>query len=80
MVFECEDKTSKIGALRPCLGGDQETVQITASNGWRAVITLDNVLGGAEGRRSLVVRSLSVILTLRPKFLNNRVRSYYVDL
>ena len=34
--------------------------------------------GGAGGRRSLVVRSLSVILTLQLKFLN-RVRSY-VDL
>ena len=34
--------------------------------------------GGAGGRRSLVIRGLSVILTLQPKFLN-RVRSY-VDL
>ena len=31
--------------------------------------------GGAGGRRSLVLRSLSVILTLQPKFLN-RVMSY----
>ena len=31
--------------------------------------------GGGEGRRLLVVRGLSVILTLQPKFLN-RVRSY----
>ena len=54
---------------------DQETVQIT-SNDWRAGITLDNFLGGrAGGRRSLVMRGLSVILTLKPKFLN-RVRSY----
>ena len=30
--------------------------------------------GGAGGRRSLVVRGLSVILTLQPKLLN-RVRS-----
>ena len=52
---------------------DQETVQIT-SNGWRAGISLDNFWEGAGGRRSLVVRSLSVILTLQPKFLN-RVRS-----
>ena len=35
--------------------------------------------GEAGGRRSLVIRGLSVILTLQPKFLNNRVRSY-VDL
>ena len=54
---------------------DQETVQIR-SNGWRAGITLDNFWGGAGGRsRSLVVRGLSVILTLQPKF-QNRVRSY----
>ena len=33
----------------------------------------------AGGRRSLVMRGLSVILTLQPKF-RNRVRSYYVDL
>ena len=46
---------------------DQETVQTTSNNGWRA-----------GGRRSLVVRGLSVILTLQPKFLN-RVRSH-VDL
>ena len=39
---------------------------------------LDNVLAGAGGRRSLVMRGLFVILTLQPKFLN-RVRSY-VDL
>ena len=45
---------------------DQEVVQIT-SNGWRA-----------GSRRSLVVRGLSVILTLQSKFLK-RVRSY-VDL
>ena len=45
------------------------------SNGWRAGITLDNVLGGrAGGRRSLVMRGLSVILTLQPKFLD-RVKS-----
>ena len=56
---------------------DQKTVQIT-SNGWSAGITLDNFWGGAGGRRSLVMRGLSVILTLLPKFLN-RVRSY-VDL
>ena len=56
---------------------DQETVQIT-SNGWRAGIILDNFLGRVGGRRSLVVRGLSVILTLQPKFLNH-VRSY-VDL
>ena len=50
--------------------GDQETVQIT-SNGWRAGITLDNFLGRrAGGRRSLVMRGLSVILTLQPKFLD----------
>ena len=58
--------------------GDRETVQIT-SNGWRAGLTLDKFLGGrAGGRRSLVMRSLSVILTLQPKFLD-RFRSY-VDL
>ena len=58
---------------------DQETVQVT-SNGWRADITLDNFLGGGDGGpRSLVMRGLSVMLTLQPKFLN-RVRSYYVDL
>ena len=34
--------------------------------------------GRAEGRRSLVMRGLSVILTLQPKFLD-RFRSY-VDL
>ena len=55
----------------------EETVQIT-SNGWRAGITLDNFFWGAGGHRSLVMRGLSVILTLQPKFLN-RVRSY-VDL
>ena len=33
-----------------------------------------STFGGAGGRRSLVVRSLSVILTLQSKFLN-RVRS-----
>ena len=52
-----------------------------ASNGWRAGITLDNFLGeeeGWRGRRSLVMRGLSVILTLQPKFLD-RFRSY-VDL
>ena len=53
-------------------------MQIT-SNGWRAGITLDNFLGGrAGGRRSLVMRGLSVILTLQPKFLD-RFGSY-VDL
>ena len=62
---------SKIGALQPFFGdGDQETVQIT-SNGWRAGITLDNFVGGrAGGRRSLVIRGLSVILTLQPQFLD----------
>ena len=55
----------------------EETVQIT-SNGWRAVITLDNFFWGGGGRKSLITRGLSVILTLQPKFLN-RVRSY-VDL
>ena len=48
-------------------------MQIT-SNGWRAGITLDNFFGGGEegwrGRRSLVMRGLSVILTLQPKFLD----------
>ena len=58
--------------------GDQETVQIT-SNGWRPGITLANFFGEkAGGRRSLVMRGLSVILTLQPKFLD-RFRSY-VDL
>ena len=58
-------------------------MQIT-SNGWRAGITLDNLLGGGVGgdgwrdRRSLVMRGLSVILTLQPKLLD-RFRSY-VDL
>ena len=37
------------------------------------------LFGGAGGRRSLLVRGLSVILTLQPKFLN-RVRSYVLDL
>ena len=41
-------------------------------------IQIANIWRGAGGRRSLVVRGLSVILTLQPKFLN-RVRSY-VDL
>ena len=40
----------------------------------RAGITLDNFGGGAGGRRSLVVRGISVILILQPKFLN-RVRA-----
>ena len=56
-------------------------MQIT-SNGWRAGITLNNFWGGEEdgwrGRRALVMRSLSVILTLQPKLLV-RFRSY-VDL
>ena len=60
-----------------CHRAIEETVQIT-SNGWRAGITLDDFLGGTGGRRSLVMRGLSVILTLQSKFLN-RVRSY-VDL
>ena len=46
------------------------------SYGWRAGITLETFV--FVGWRSLVVRSLSVILTLQPTFLN-RVRSY-VDL
>ena len=54
--------------------GDQETVQ-TTSNGSRAGIILDKCFGGRDGcRRSLVMRGLSVILTLQPKFLH-RVRS-----
>ena len=53
-------------------------MQIT-SNGWRAGITLDTFGGGgAGGRRPLVMRGLSVISTLQPKFLD-RFRSY-VDL
>ena len=56
-------------------GEDQEIVQIT-SNDWRAgIIPEDNVFGEAGGRRSLVVRGLSVILTLQPKFLD-RVRTW----
>ena len=48
-------------------------MQIT-SNGWKAGITLVDFFGGEEegwrGRRSLVMRGLSVILTLQPKFLD----------
>ena len=48
--------------------------------GPRKVNTNAIIFGGAGGRRSLVMRGLSVILTLQPKFLNRAINRSYVDL